>query len=86
MHKTNDNIFPAPPEKNCQKIAKKFTKDLPMEFHSIIIHQTTFARRKSTHENHPKITLHFPADRLLAEQGAGQAGAHPHSHLHDHIF
>ena len=42
--------------------------------------------RKSTHENHPKITLHFPADRLLAKQGAGQAGANPHSHLHDHIF
>ena len=85
MHKTNDNIFPAPPEKmpeNC----KKFTKNLPMEFHSIIIHQTTFARRKSTHENHQKITLHFPADRLLAEQGAGQAGAYPHSHLNDHIF
>ena len=89
MHKTNDNIFPAPPEKIVKKspeIAKKFTKDLPMEFHSIIIHQTTFARRKSTHENHQKITLHFPADRLLAEQGTGQAGAHPHSHLHDHIF
>ena len=93
MHKTNDNIFPAPPEKKCQKfakkspeIAKKFAKALPMEFHSIIIHKTTFARRKSTHENHPKITLYFPADRLLAEQGAGQAGAYPHSHLHDHIF
>ena len=68
MHKTNDNIFPAPPEKNCQKIAKNSQKHLPMEFHSIIIHQTTFARRKSTHENHQKITLHFPADRLLAEQ------------------
>ena len=86
MHKTNDNIFPAPPEKIARKLQKKFTKDLPMEFHSIIIHQTTFARRKSTHENHQKITLHFPADRLLAEQGAGQAGAYPHSHLHDHIF